>query len=989
MKHLIHLLIFGAVFSGTVLLGLPSAYAEKMSAQTQDLVIEKMERVLSTMEKTDASWIPSQQRLADLLSERARWRFMQEVEANCHECKGSKADRLKAVKIYETLLQNVKLNDHGPILFQLAHLHTMASQPEQAIQLFERIIKEAKAKKISAEIVARSHSGLGDLLFQKGKFQEALNHYTLALKYPGLQGRGLVIYNMAWSEFNMDRLNAGISRLEKLLQSPELIVRESAEGSKYDPVFHFDIVRDLATFYARRPITNKELTNYEAFSPQEKRTDLLLHFASEADRLGQKKAAAIIYNRYLEDKSLTDEERLEAFVKLAMVNYDLGDTNKSTEDFAKAAQEFQKNCKVPEKCKDLEKTMKRYVTELHRSKKVKPDVSLLNSYIIYNKTFPQDAEMAQRGSQVADELGRYAIAIQFLRTVSTNSSASEKDRENALNAEISIAEKSKNPDLQRSAYRHYLATSPKGPKKFEVRYQMAYLEYQQKNLAEASPAFHELALDKTGKPDLRKKSADLSLDGLAQLKRDDTLEDWAWEYSVVFPQSRVEFENIARKALLNRSARVANDSSSSSSDMKRTLGQMQKANMKGASASDMAIFHTNRSVLAKKVGEDEIYVQSLQALIASSAVSEARREESLANLVAYHEKKLEFKNAYQVALKMKFSKVSLKDKELRLGTLADLASLNPTRHYQASLDAGLKGPSSRSVRARLVVLSSNPVRELRDQASELARDPSLLNEMTLLVYARTGDKKGLAPVLARRELRRQTAPGFVAKQDFYSEVESFRGRITRHQLQSQNDFQLQRTIKERVQLLKRADQTLAKSLKLKDVTAQLMALNIVAVENGRMVRDLVALPMPPKLTPAEQKQYLDLLKQKSKPYLVKSKMAQQKESEIWEKSPALAQLLKDYRSVRPELKKLLRREMQLLTQLPNDSRRHDQIQSSLNEENTVSLEDLNSARKSVAENPESVRDLEKLKELETKIGHPLMGTYLEARLSRIQRGRSL
>src|SRR5437868_386349 len=117
MKTLNHFLTVSAIIAG-ILLG-PPAQAEKMSAQTQDLVIERMERVISTLEKTDPSWVASQQRLADLLSERARVRFMQEVEANCDGCKGSKKDRVQAIAIYEDLLRSVNLNDNGTILFQL------------------------------------------------------------------------------------------------------------------------------------------------------------------------------------------------------------------------------------------------------------------------------------------------------------------------------------------------------------------------------------------------------------------------------------------------------------------------------------------------------------------------------------------------------------------------------------------------------------------------------------------------------------------------------------------------------------------------------------------------------------------------------------------------------------------------------------------------------------------------------------------------------
>lgn len=989
MKTINHFLIVCAAMFGTFFGGLSSVYAEKMNTETQDLVISKMERVISTLDRKDPAWNPSQLRLADLLSERARLRFINEVEANCDGCKGSKADRAKAVRIYEDLLKSVKLNEHGPILFQLAHLYEMSGRTDKAIQLFETIIKDAKAKKISAEIVVRSHAGVSDLYFKTQKFQKAYDHGAIALKSKLLQNRGLVIYNMAWSKFNLDQVDKGISTLEDLLKKPALITREKADGvSTYDASFHADILKDLATFYSRRPITNREIRGFEAFAPKEKLKELLLHFASEADRLGQKQAAYQIYVRYMQQPKLTPEERLEGFVKMAQVNYDRGQTKRSTEDFAVAAAEFRKTCSEEKKCEQLKKTMKHYVTELHRSKTYNPDADLLNAYVTYYQTFPEDIDMAKRGAYVAQELEKYAVAIQFYRAVIESKETSPKAREQALNDAISAAEKSRSPSLQMAAYQNYLDVLPKGERAFEVRYQMAYLSYQQKKMKDAASSFHILAIDKEGSAELRKKSADLSLDAAAQLKDEELLEGWAWEYAELYPKARVEYETIARKALMNRVARIANDPKSSSGDNARALDQVLKAKIASATSAEKILHYTNQSILARKAGNDGVYIQSLQALMATPGLSEAKKEETEAQLVSYFEKKLDFKRAYALASKMKFTKISPKERELKLGTMADLAGLRPERHYKNALQLGLRGQSVLSIRARLVLLSGNPVRELKAQAPELRRSPSLLNETTLLVYARTGDKKGLKPVLAMRELSRQSAPNFINKQDFYSQLESFRGRISNHQLSAKNDRAMQTSIKTRVKLLKEADTLLAESLRYKDVTAQILALNLVAKENDRMVHELVSLPVPPKLTEQEKQQYLGILKQQSRPYLVKAKTAEQKTMEIWDHSPALTQLLRDYNSGRPELKKLLQRELQLLAQVPNGGKLQSGITTALNSD-TLSQSDLVSARNTVSQNPDNVRDIENLKNIETKIGHPLMPAYLEARLTQLQRGKSL
>lgn len=986
MKNLRRLTILSVVCLGV--LNVRLANADKMNSGTQDLVIQKMERVLSAIGKEDPSWVPTQQRLADLLAERARDRFMLEVEANCDGCKGSKADRQKAIGIYEELLRQVRINEHGPILFQLAHLYEMAGQNDNAIRLFEQIIKEAKAKKINPSIVSRSHAALGDLLFQKNKFVDARKNYVIALKDDKLENRALVTYNMAWCDFNEEKLSSAIAIMENLLKNKHLITRDTEEGSKYDPVFHADIMRDLATFYSRKAITDKEINEFESLAPAQNRKELMFHFASEADRLGQKQAAHKILNRYLEQPDLTKEERLEAFVRMAQVNYDRGQTTQSTQDFAKAAAAFKNTGCEESKCEELQKTMKRYVTELHRSKKLKPDQDLMNAYLIYNKTFPSDIEMANRGSQIAMDMAKYPLAIQIYRSISESRSFSKKDREAALANEVSAAEKSQDLKLRREAYLHFLKYTDDEAKAFEVRYQLAYLSYQEKNLKEAALAFNELALDKKGNADLRKKAADLSLDAAAQLKDEEALQKWAWDYSEKFPAHKAEFAALARKALMNQVAAVANNPKSSTSDHSKLLKKVLTTDVSGAKANEKILFYNNIGVLAQKTGEDSTYIQAMLAQIAMPEVPASRKDELREQLAAHYEKHLDFKNAYRMASQVQSSKMSEKDREFRLGTLADLADMNPEKHYKAALKAGLKGDRALVMRSRLVLLSSNPVKELKAQSKELKAKPDLLNETALLVYARTMDKNGLKSVFEMKELRRKSAAQFFQKQEFYTKVGKFHPTLARHQLNAKNDRTVQKSIQERMGLTAKADKLLSESVALKDITAQLIMLNIVASENERLVRDLAALPMPKGLSPAEQKQYVDILKGRSKPYLVKAKTARQKMDELWASSPALAQLANEYKMARPEIQKLLVREMQILEELPGRGRMKTAVSDALGTSSFTS-KDLVSARKSVSENPSNVRDLENLKYLETKMGHPLMPSYLEARLNQIQRGKSL
>ncbi len=986
MKKLNQLLLISLL--GSSLLGF-SASAEKMNSETQDLVIKKMERVLSEMEKTDSSWLPSQQRLADLLAERARTRFMQEIEANCDGCKGSKADRQQAIQIYESLLKDININEHGPILFQLAHLYEMAGKNDQAQKLFESIIKDAKKKKIAPLLVAKSQMGLADMLFQKNKFKEARVHYIAALKEKNLDGRTLAIYNKAWCEFNQDQLDQAIKTLENLLARPQQITRDTDETSVYDPVFHADIMRDLATFYSRRTITDREINRFDELAPKEKRKELLLGFSEEADRLGQKKAAHTILNKYMEDKSLTKEEKLNAFVNMAQVNYDRGQTTQSTQDFAKAAAAYQDTgCDTSAKCLELQKTMKRYVTELHRSKKVKPDQDLLTAYQIYARTFPSDKEMIQRGAQVSVEMGQYATGIQFYRMISSNRAYDKKDKDEALLNEVGAAEKSNDFNLKKESYIHFIKNSSNEQKRFEVSYQLAYLHYQNKQLKEAAVYFYDLAKDKSGQADLRKKSADLSLDALAQIKDDVTLEQWAWEYADVFTKNQREYETIARRALMNRVARLANDKNTSKADLSGLLKTVLKTRVNGASAQEKMLFYTNVGVLAQKVDDSETYVKSQQLLLQMKELSKDKKQALLEQLASYYEQRLDFKQAYNFAVQIRNKKTKEFENEFRLGTLADLGGLSAERHYRNSLKTGLSGSRSLIVRSRLVLLSANPVAELKKQAPQLRQKPDLLNDTVLFVYAKTENAKALRSILEMKELRHESAPHFVQSQDYYERITAFYSKIATLQLNSKSTKSLQRTLGERTAQLAKADKFLNESLSIKDITAQMLALNLVTRENERLVKDLAAIPAPKGLNTREQAQYTVLFKAKLRPFLYKSKMAQQKMQEVWDSSPAIAQLTNDYKVARPEIQKILVRELHLLSQVPGEGRMKVAVQAALNT-SPASTKDLLVARQAVSENPNDAKELAILRDLETKMGHPLMPSYIEARLNHLQKGDRL
>lgn len=957
------ILMFALSTSGT--------FAAPMDDDTQQLLVDKLERVMKTLDEKSPAWTTTRQRLADLLSERARQRFIGEVEANCKDCKGSAADRKRAISLYKEILNSGRAENPGAVILQLAHLKMMAGETTDAKKDFETLANAPKGK-YEASWVLDARLSLADIYFQEGANKKAMAMYEIVSADKNLDAkeRPLVMYRLAWCQFNDGKLKEATEGLERLATS-DLIAKDESLRS--------DALHDLATFYSRRPITKKEIDHYYAIAPAGERKEYLLYFAGEADRIGQKSAADTILALSLKDSELSSKERLDVFIRRAQIKYDMGQSANSTDDFAVAAVNLKEiGCKDAESCADVQKRMKHYVTELHRSQRHKPSIDVLKAYYIYSQSFPQDVKMTLLGAQVAVELKKLPMAAIMYRQAA-DFATDESLQKTAVMGEIKVAELSKDPAARETAYLHALKVRPRDGESFKIRYQLAHLPYEKKQWSAAASAFRELALDKAGDPDLRKKSADLALDSLALEKRDQDLQVWAAEFAAALPNAAQEYNGMSRKAVINEAAKEINADDSSSSNLKNALRKLQATNLKDVPDAEKILILKNRAAIAQKLDDQAELAVALTNLLIIKSLSAKDREDALARLVGRYEDRFEFAAAYRTARKMSFPSLTAAEKERRLGTLADLAGQDPRAHYKAALRKGLKGWAEQGLRLRLVQLSANPAAELRLQRKALKASPAVLGEAVLWVYSRTRNAKDVAADL-------KTVPAnvakFINKQPQLIALQKVARALAAHRLTASPDSALRRSIDARRKLLANADRSLTDALKLKDFTSQVLALDTVARENDRFVQDLLSLPMPKGLKANEQARYTALLKQTSAPFAAKARLAQAKVDEMWARARDVEALLADLDKARAEMRPFLMNEARLLAAIAPSRSLRSQLDSAAREP-LPAMQDLASALDSARANPRSVRDLQKLKTMEAKIGHPLMPAYIDGRVSRL------
>ncbi|MCB0351243.1 MAG: hypothetical protein KDD38_08675, partial [Bdellovibrionales bacterium] len=96
-----------------------SASAEKLDVHTHDMVIQKLELVLSGLsgQKSEGNVL---NRLADLYADRARLISIEEIEKNCHKCVEAKTNREKAISYYQRAFSKVSKAEQPRVLLQIA-----------------------------------------------------------------------------------------------------------------------------------------------------------------------------------------------------------------------------------------------------------------------------------------------------------------------------------------------------------------------------------------------------------------------------------------------------------------------------------------------------------------------------------------------------------------------------------------------------------------------------------------------------------------------------------------------------------------------------------------------------------------------------------------------------------------------------------------------------------------------------------------------------
>ncbi|MEK6772920.1 MAG: hypothetical protein AABY64_03175 [Bdellovibrionota bacterium] len=978
----------------SIAFGISAHAAEKMDIKTHDSLISKLESVVAN-DKTDSMLQQSQlfYRLADLYSERSRLLSLEsEGRGEQLNKKQINSDRKKAITIYKKILSTLKDDQKNHALLQTAHLYNLTSEPEQAIKIYNNIVRHPKS--VDELTLAQAMVQLGDIWFYRGEYaaSEKILKESLALK--ANPRKSYAAYRIAWCSYNSGRTELAKDQLILLLSSPHLFVTRAGE---IDNSFKEEVSRDLATFLSSNDVSEADIESLFKLSPEGARQKNLIYLATELDRTGKKKSAIAVWKR-VGKQNLTFEDQLEGQIRITKIQYDLGLKPQLLHEINNSLL-LLKNSACPKnpECAIGQQNLRKILTDWGNAERRIPSSELILGFQKYNDAFKDD-EMSSWAGHAALKKKMYSSAFQLFKSSATiisedreklKTPKGQRILEGSLLGAIEAAESLNQTEPKLEAYNLYLNLNSRGAKRFEVRYQIAQTYYSANQHEKASNLFYELAKDSEAPASLREKSSELCLDALVLLKREDDIEKISAQFAEIFKSRQNYFSNINRKSILNQSAKVINNKEEKNGELESQWRKLNSLATDSWPFEQKKVLLKNKLALALKLKNAEMISVAADDIAREKRFTQAEINSALTQKAWVYEMKMDFNTALTVLKQVKPSRAELPEYYFKLALLSELMKKNPSAYYQEFLAVSKSISKRQYAIHQLILFSNDPHKAFIKQGAQLKTNQGLYLSAGLLAYEKSRDFSLARRIIANTRNNRSFELALLSRSLEISDFTQQLLSIKKVHVNTSNEKTLQRNLALKIKLLTALDKRAQKYIQRKDNTLQLVALAHVSNENRIIAQDILALPTPKKLNASQKKFYQDQIQQKVRPFLAKSESVRLRAVQLLQDSIAQS-LFKDIYELSVQTDKPgsrlawlelehLRRSAGLLgfTDDPfiNFTRERHKVAS-----------EAEKLQQRVIDNPFSSKDLEDFMSAQKALGSGAFVAYLEQRLNVVKRG---
>jgi hypothetical protein len=544
----------------------------------------------------------------------------------------------------------------------------------------------------------------------------------------------------------------------------------------------------------------------------------------------------------------------------------------------------------------------------------------------------------------------------------------------------------KSDSIRLQSYDHYLKLNPRGSAQNSIRYQRAKLFYDQNQWKLAYSLFDDFVSDSEfSNQNLKLKSAHLALDSLVLLKDIETLEEKSLNYARAFPSDAIQFHQISRKAGLQIVKTMATKDTSKDS-AKSALSKLLKVTIQGSDAKEAKSILKMKIDLALKAQEWETANASLDQFLKQKAATEADVRWALTKKLALSELFLDFTRAYQIVQRLNYQSSKLPEELLKGALLAELSQNNPKPWLEKVVHSPKSSKAqSQLARAQLVRLQRNLWAALHKESSQLTSKPVLFSDLALEAFAKDSNFTEARWALSQRGVKSTWAGQTLQRMMSLSELQQFANTVKRQKLNGRTPNLLTSSLRNRIQSLGQLKDFFRKAQRAQDWTLQVMAATHLRNENERLAQEIENLPIPKKLSAADQKTYaLELLNQ-SMPFRKTAEELNGFLGQSWADDRYIKLLLAKIES-QNRVRNLLMNELRTLASVAPSST-VSSIKSVLDDlKEQPSRKDVASTQKQLRQDPLDLGLQNELLGMEKKLGNHSMVVFLQSRNESIKGG---
>lgn len=967
------------------------ARAEKLDLSAHNSIIQKLESAANV--SNDGSMmvqtIQLHHRLADLYAERARLLSMEDEGKGAQTFKAKiEDDRQKAIVTLNKILNRLSQKQKGSALLQVAHLHELLSQNDDAFKIYKSI--EKNAQQYDGQTNSLSHIKLGDFSFVANELTASQNHFEKSLTYKENPRKAYAKYRLAWVHYNQGQTLKAESMLLSLL-----ISKEQKDASFIDEVSH-----DLATFIARNNLAQTDLKTYMKVTPEPLRKRNLMYLAKELDRTAKKQNALKVW-ALVGTQNISFEDQIERQIQMTRIEYDLGHLNAVNAEIGKSILLLKKSaCDDNPNCTVAKQNLRKVITDWARAEERKVSAELIAAFNKYTENF-EDYEMnfwaaglASKRKQHQDAFAFYLRASTLLKDINPKNPQQQKLFELSLVGGIEMAEFAKDPQLKLQAYRRYLEFNPNGAQKNEVRYQIAQWYYNQNNYQQARDDFKELSLDSSVAIGLREKSADLCLDTNVLLKDETRIEKDSFEFSQQIKSKRGEYLAIYRKSILNQTANLLN-TAPTDGNLKSEQSKLNKIDSSSFVGLENQQLLNNKMEIAFRLKDLESLAAFSTLLLKEKRLKKEDEQKAFHYLAWMAEIRMNFKDALKYMKMIQPSSKDLATYYLKVAMLKELSSQNPNKDYEQFLAISRDSQKNAFAAHQIVLNTTSAMGAFNKYENVLKRKPDLYASAALFVYEKNKDSRFARRILAQREFANSAEADLVRHQNFMADFRFLANQITKSKIRTSSDNATRKSIVQRNELLRSLERIANRSIAKKDTIEQLVFLPLLAQENKRLALEIIALPKPKHLKKDEKAKYEEQVKILVAPYENQSAAISAKVKEIWN-HPATEELLSALGTWANQIHRpgheLALQELSLLKasvqNLGLSSSAFEKLSERGQKLSTNLKNEAFSLQMKIHKSPFDFSYLEKMKSVHTSLGSGTMVAYLDSRIGELNsRGR--